>query len=172
MVSLILISIVLIGISIRDFAAREIEVYYFLLMAITVIVFCMVRTDVVTMIQNVLVNCIQLVLLLGCLIGYYQFRYGKADSNFFNTRLGIGDLLFWIVTTPLFAPVNFILWMVVSLLFSLVVHSCVVLVSGKKHSTVPLAGLQAIILIIVLMIDQFVLYFGLLENPLFLPALN
>lgn len=172
MISLILLTIVLMAVSFRDFVSRQIEIYYFLLMAIAVIVFCIMRTDTRTMLQNMLVNIVQLVLLIVCLTGYYRLKNGKAAGTFFNTKLGIGDLLFWIITTPLFAPLNFIIWMVVSLLFSLIVHGCVLVLSRKKPSTVPLAGLQAVILIIVLTLDQFVFFFDLLENPLFSPVLN
>src|SRR5688572_5588767 len=150
MISLLFVTLVLAVMSLRDFVSREIEVYNFLLMAIAVLVFCIQRIDTITLLLNVLINTLQLALLIVCVTGYYRVRKGIAAGTFFSTKLGTGDLLFWMLSTPLFTPVNFILWMVYSLLFSLVAYGCVMLVSGKRQLTVPLAGLQAVMLIIVL----------------------
>jgi hypothetical protein len=171
MISLLLVIVVLAVMSLRDFISREIEVYYFLLMAVAVPVYCLQRTNAATFLVNVLVNMLQLVLLIVCVTVYYRVRNGIGAGNFFSTKLGTGDLLFWILSTPLFTPVNFILWMVCSLLFSLVVYGCMLLVSTKRLATVPLAGLQAVMLIIVLILDQCVCNYNLLEYPLFSPVL-
>jgi hypothetical protein len=170
MISLLFVAGVLVVISLRDFVSREVEVCYFLLMAIAVLVFCMQRTGAITLLQNMLLNTLQLTLLIACLTGYYRIRNGIAAGTFFSTKLGTGDLLFWLVSTPLFNPVNFLLWMVASLLFSLVAHWFVLLVSGKKQLTVPLAGLQAVALIVILILNQCVFNYNLLEYPLLSPG--
>ena len=164
--SLLFVVVVLAVMSFRDLVSREIEVYYFLLMAVAVLVFCIERTNAGTLLQNILLNSLQLALLIACLTGYYRVRSGSSVRNFFSTKLGVGDLLFWIICTPLFTPVNFLLWMVLSLLFSLVASACMLLVSRKNRLTVPLAGIQAVTLIIVLVLNQFVFFYDLLAIPI------
>ncbi|MBO9620532.1 MAG: hypothetical protein J7539_16025 [Niabella sp.] len=167
--SFILLSGVLLLIAISDIRRRQIALYYFGLLGIAVAGFALLRADGLLLMKNMLINSLLLSLMLGGLYFFYRMKYGKDRSQLF-TKLGTGDLLFWLLLTPLFAPVNFLNWMIgsftVCLLLTLALH-----MGSHKTQTIPLAGYQAIVLIIILCINQYWLRYNLFEENLFLPAL-
>lgn len=78
----------------------------------------------------------------------------KRMVNPFENHIGIGDLLFFIVATLSFQFGWFIIFMIGSLLFSLLAVPFVFLTQGKDRH-IPLAGLQSIFLSFSLIIRQF-----------------
>lgn len=86
------------------------------------------------------------VLILSCILSI-SFLYVrlKMKVSFFKSAFGIGDLFFFLILTVAFPTVAFIVILVFSLIFSLVLHLFV----SKKEQTVPLAGYSALFLILV-----------------------
>ncbi|PCH68434.1 MAG: hypothetical protein COC06_09555 [Bacteroidales bacterium] len=94
---------------------------------------------------NWALNVLILFSLLVCLVLYIFVRFGRANTNLL-TYLGLGDVLFFCVLSICFSPFNFILFVIASLLFSLIIS----LLMPLKKKTVPLAGLQSFSLILFL----------------------
>ena len=76
---------------------------------------------------------------------YYSFKEKKV-VNPIDTRIGLGDILFFLAITPLFSLKSYILFFIIGMLFSLIIH--VVINAIKPQKTVPLAGYLALILVI------------------------
>ena len=87
----------------------------------------------------ILTNTAVNVLLIGLILGT-AFVYSKIimKRQFVNESIGIGDILLFIFLCCTFSPLPFIILLVFSLMFSLVVH--VYLRNRSAHTTVPLAG--------------------------------
>jgi hypothetical protein len=81
---------------------------------------------------------------------YVLLRY--KSTQLFRHYLGLGDILYWVVIAWFFSPLNFILYHLVSLTFSIFVYA-ILLKSEKK--TVPLAGLQSLVLIVFTFLSWF-----------------
>lgn len=76
---------------------------------------------------------------------YYSFKE-KTVVNPIDTFIGLGDIAFFMALTPLFDLKSFILFFILGLLFSLVIHGVSLLF--KKIKTIPLAGYLALFLMI------------------------
>lgn len=76
----------------------------------------------------------------------YFSAKAKQVVNPIDSMIGLGDIVFFLALTPLFDLKSYILFFVLGLVFSLVLHLIVNAVY-KKVKTVPLAGYMAVFLI-------------------------
>lgn len=78
---------------------------------------------------------------LGAL-SYFMIKY-KAGHKRFIKSVGLGDIIFLYALTLLFEPESFIVFLILSLLFSLVWYGFSVMISGSKK-TIPLVATIAL----------------------------
>lgn len=98
--------------------------------------------------QFFLTTIINLVII--CAIVFILFIYSKVMlKKTFKSTFGLGDFLFFIVLSIGFPTATFLVLFSFSLLFSLLLY--VMFKKRLMHKTVPLAGLQALFLIIIFM---------------------
>ncbi len=71
--------------------------------------------------------------------------------NPFSHYFGLGDLMFFLAVTPLFLPYNYILFFILSMLFSLALQQ--VFKKYMVQNTVPLAGFSALLLLLLIVKD-------------------
>lgn len=173
LLSLILLTAVFAAMAVRDFRLRAIEGYYYLLLAATVIFYAVLRAPASLLVSNLLINGCILLLLMAGLSAYFKIRNGISLRALFMTKLGMGDLLFWVVTAPLFAPLHFISWMIGSLCTILIVYGIWHVAGSRQQApvTVPLAGMQALLLGLLLILNQWVFNYNFFEGPLILSAI-
>ncbi|MCG8577752.1 MAG: hypothetical protein MI810_22920 [Flavobacteriales bacterium] len=82
---------------------------------------------------------------MSCLFLYISLKEGRF-INLFKAHFGIGDLLFFLATVPLFKTENYVLFFISGLLISALVHA---LISIKKEGvTIPLAGYLALYILL------------------------
>lgn len=94
-----------------------------------------------------------LLLTLFILFIYMSIK-NKKMLNPFQNHFGLGDLLFYIAISPLFVFRNYILFFILSLLFSLIMF---LIFRGKmKEKNIPLAGFASLLLIFFLVKDYFI----------------
>ncbi len=88
----------------------------------------------------------------------YLFSWVKFKQriNIFSSVFGLGDLLFLIMILPVFSPLNFILFFIVSLVFTLLVFVALKEFNLLKIKKVPLAGLQSLFLFLVILSQIFI----------------
>lgn len=77
----------------------------------------------------------------------------KKIINPFQTYFGIGDFLFYIAVAPLFLTFNFILYFILSMLFSIIMF--LLLRKKMKEETIPLAGFASLLLLALIASDMF-----------------
>lgn len=103
--------------------------------------------------RNSLLNISFIVLQLLVLTAYISIK-NKKIINVINSYLGLGDVLFFVVVSVAFSWVNFILFYVMSLLFTLsgfIVYNMLV---KKVNKEIPLAGAMAMVIIILIVVNQ------------------
>lgn len=62
----------------------------------------------------------------------------KQLVNIFKSYLGLGDVLFFVVATPLFSFRNYMIYFISGMIFSIVFH--LLFNRFQNHKTIPLAG--------------------------------
>ena len=95
---------------------------------------------------RLLLNNLFILFQLIILYGYLIIRYRKLKLHLLQF-LGLGDILFWIAITPLFAFPEFLIFFVISILLSLVIFIGYRVVSKDNKILIPLAGFQSLVLI-------------------------
>jgi len=91
-------------------------------------------------------------------IGIVAYLYMKRvrDIRIIGKYIGLGDISFLIVLCICFSPANFILFLLVALLSSLLIHSIENLSKNATQKTIPLAGILSASLAVVLIIESVV----------------
>ncbi|MCF3107880.1 hypothetical protein LL912_03730 [Niabella sp. CC-SYL272] len=172
--SLVSLIVVLAAMAVRDFRFRAIEGYYYLLLAAAVVFYATMKVAVAVPVSNLMMNACLLLLLMYGLWAYFKIRSGISLQELFRSKLGMGDLLFWVATAPLFAPLHFIAWMIGSLCIILIAYG-VWHVAGSRQqaqATIPLAGMQAVLLALLLILNQGVLHYNFFEDSIILSAIQ
>lgn len=76
---------------------------------------------------------------------YVYRRYGSWDV--FDSYLGLGDVLIWGVFVWGFSPLNFVVFFIGGLIFSLIAYGFFWM---RRGATIPLAGLQGLFYVMLL----------------------
>ena len=109
----------------------------------------MQQTQIV-FVSSIVMNITFIALVFGVLCLYAKII---LQNNIFQV-FGMGDLLFFILFEVSLPLVSFLMVFIFSLLFSLLIF---ILVKRKlKDKTVPLAGLQSLFLILVLLVNKLI----------------
>lgn len=82
---------------------------------------------------------------------YLSVRNGEL-TNFLKGYFSLGDVLFLIAVIPLFSFTQYILFFVISTLFTLVAH--VIVLQFDKRKTIPYAGYASVPVILILIQPQ------------------
>ena len=118
---------------------------HFLLPAAIFILSCLlVEVNVETIGMIIAYNCLFLSLTFGLMFLYISFK-NKSFLNPFKNYFGLGDLLILVAVAPLFLLQQYILFFIVSMIFSILLHLS--LLRFLKEKTVPLAGYISLLLI-------------------------
>jgi hypothetical protein len=134
--------ICLLVIAYQDLASRSIQWIYFPLLTSAGILlgFSGLHSSQLFL-QYTACNLGFLLLQFLLLKAWFVLRYGRARSAL-GKKIGAGDILFLVAACTFFSPLNFILFYISSLLFSVGIYKTV-LKRNAPHN-VPLAGLQAL----------------------------
>ncbi|MGN7787298.1 prepilin peptidase [Niabella sp. 22666] len=150
--ALIITCIILLAIAYTDFKERAVPVYLFIGLLVICFITTVLQTDMATAFLQLAINTGLIMLLLVALLIYYRLRQSSL-KEVINQKLGIGDMAFWIAIAPLFSVVNFMLFFISSLLVVLLIM--IVRIALKKRvALIPLAGYQAAVLVVIIIINR------------------
>ncbi len=162
----IVLLIVLLIILYQDFRFQAVS-WIFFLIGFVLTMWISVKVDYLPDIfLNVVINTL-FVLFQLCIIYLFTWIKYKQRKNIFKSVFGFGDLLFLIMIIPLFSPLNFIVFFIASIIFSLLVYSIINWLRIYKKQRVPLAGLQSLFLLVVI-ISQIFIKFSLYNDYIIL----
>ena len=88
------------------------------------------------------------------LLWIYFFMKQQEPVNIFKQHLGLGDVLFLLAVGFYFSPLNYVLFYIVSLTLVLVYALVQLYLFKRRKLQIPLAGLQAIFLMPVLVLSE------------------
>lgn len=134
----------------QDFKLREVYlISYILIWGLLTTKFIFLKSIDLGVVK---VNCAILGIVLSSLVFYYLLRYGLNFLERLKTGIGFGDILLLPVLITSFSPFNFVLFLVVSLLISLIYWTVNQLLISKEP-TVPLAGIQTLLLNLIIIME-------------------
>jgi hypothetical protein len=156
--SIALATISLLMIAYQDYRSRAVHWIYFPLLALAGIVLNLTELHSPGRLLgytgfNFVFLCLQFVALKA----WFFIRY-KDRERIIDHKIGAGDLLFLTAACFFFSPLNFIVFYLSSLIFSILVHATKTLSDKPFGRSVPLAGLQATFFILFIYIPLFLNY--------------
>lgn len=108
--------------------------------------------DISRFISIVLLNFMFLLIVTGIV-----YLYSILRKKSLSALIGIGDVIFFVIAAINFAPLFFLLFVIISTFFGLIL----VTFGGKtSNRQIPFAGLMAAVMIISIVLEQFKLYSG------------
>ena len=132
----------LVAISYQDFKERSVSLYLFIFALIFVSFLYYRNTSSFEYFMNAVINLSLVLFIMGILLSYTWFKLKQPLFEVF----GLGDALFFLVLAFGFSTSTFIVLFVSSLIFALTLF---ILTKSKfNDKTVPLAGLQALFLVL------------------------
>ena len=165
-----LLIVILVIILYQDFRFKAVSWIFFPVGFIFTMYHAISLNSSIELLINLSVNVAFLLFQVVIIFLFSWFKY-KKRVNIFKSVFGLGDLLFLVMILPLFSPLNFVLFFLGSIVFSLLVYLGIKSLKLYKSERVPLAGLQSMYLIIVL-ISQFLFKFNLYNDFAIINKLN
>lgn len=138
---------ILVAIAWQDFKERAVYAFFFPIL-IALLVFRAIFLDSFSL-ASCIIN-LGIIALQTSLLYLYLFLKEKVLPALEN-YIGLGDILFFIVLAFVFPPATFLLFQLGSFLITLIF-----VFLFKEQKNIPLAGCQAILLIVAMLLYQFV----------------
>ena len=145
--SLLVVSMLAV-IAYQDFRYREVLVWYFVILFVASLPLVTKAVDFKTLLVNSIVNVCIVTFQLVVLTLYFSLK-NKTVTNIFNNYLGVGDIVFFLVCCVWFSPMNFVCFFLAALVTSLLIQSVL------RFKTIPLAGIMAVMLVLVVGMSTF-----------------
>lgn len=145
----------------QDFRYRGISWYLIPLIFVALIIKGLQVIDWKEQLNYFFMNAGIVLLQIGGASLYFSIR-NKQFINIINQQLGLGDVLILLVLCLSFSPPNFVLFLTIALLTTLLITVSRIVAIGSKYIHIPLAGYLAsyfnILLIIQMILKEFSLY--------------
>jgi len=155
----IIFILLLLFITFQDFRYKAVSWILFPFGFVASITITYFEIPVSELLFNSLINFLFIAFQMAVILVFSWIKFRQL-KNIFSQVFGLGDLLFLIMICPLFSPVNFVFFYILSLAFSLSVYLFLKYFKFYTDSKIPLAGLQSFFLAI-LFISNFFITFSL-----------
>lgn len=133
----------------EDFKGREVRLLWLIALAAGTLCCRLPVEGLASAMNNMLLNMAMLVLLAAGTLLFLRLRHGKV---FPKDYMGSGDVVFLLALTPMFGLREYLLFLITSLIVSLVWWS-VVRAVRKKNLTIPFVGTAGTVLSLYLIIS-------------------
>lgn len=146
---------VLLILAIQDFRLRAVHWTLFPILLMLFIADSLSQVELKDYISGIAINLL-LVSAQGVILFVYYSAQGKKLKHILTSILGLGDILFIIIMAFAFSWTSFIFYYIAGLIFALSLWVVRLFVSGHRPQLVPLAGLLAVYMILVIITGAFV----------------
>ncbi|OWK68717.1 hypothetical protein [Pedobacter sp. AJM] len=143
---------VLSGMAFQDFRYRGIYWWMFPLLAMLLIGCVLQWISLEVMVCSVIKSCVFLTVQLVILTAYLSLKQ-KRLVNILTGFFGLGDLLFLIVLSTRLSFLNYVVFYMASLMLVIGCTAVFIKKSAGQTHKIPLAGYQAIFLMLVILIE-------------------
>ncbi len=144
--------LLLVTVVLQDFKHRLISWPLIPLLLLCFLANGLIKTPMAELLQYTLFNSGFILLQLLVLTFYISIK-NKKFVNIVDSYMGLGDILFFAVITTAFSPVNFILFYLAGLVFTLISHRIYIAINKGGSKEIPLAGTMSLVMIITVLTD-------------------
>ncbi len=150
----IFVCAILVFIAWQDFKFRAVYWWLFVLLLSALAAAKWMQGDWQLLQHDFTINGIFLLAQIMFLHLYFSLKERKL-INLFNGYFGLGDLFFLIAIAAYFSFFNYLLFYLSSLLIVIIFNIALSYTAKTRDQKIPLAGKQAILLCLLLIVDQF-----------------
>lgn len=134
----------------EDFKNRTIHTFLPFLLFICLVAKYYTSANLGNHIQTIGINIVFLIIQILLAMLFFTIKEKKM-VNIFESYLGVGDILFLLSLSPAFSTINFIIFYTISLAIIAILYLVAATTKWvNRNHQIPLAGLQAILFIVVL----------------------
>lgn len=154
MVVLLSISVLLLLVIVyQDFTKREISWFLIPLLFLTFVSNGLLQINLEEFGWYFGINLLQLTLNLIGVTLIISIKE-KRLVNIIDSYIGLGDILFFLLLTTVFSPINFMFFYYGSILISIIIYGSIKLIDKSNKKPAPLAGLMSLMLVITIIAEQ------------------
>lgn len=154
----LLLGIFMCWIIFQDFKSRTLNLYVAIGVFITSFILTLDTYSWNWVVEVMLYNLLLLICFYVLFLLFYYFK-GITVSQVFEDKLGLGDVIFTIAIIPCFITGDFLKFLLLSFLFSIIIYQVLKFSKVFKLATIPLAGNMALFFIL----TQILIKFGIRE---------
>lgn len=103
--------------------------------------------------QNFLLNNLFLGIQLTLLSVYFSLK-NKKVTNILDKQIGLGDILFLLAISVSFSLLNYVVFLLLGLLFTLLAYAVLLTVRKSANKQIPLAGLLSMVFVVCIVLDE------------------
>jgi hypothetical protein len=151
----------------QDFVSRAVSVWCFLLLAICFVYHHISSSSLEQFALNVMVNVGFCVVQFLVLTIYFSIKNSQL-VNITDNMLGLGDMVMLLVLCFVFTPLLFLVFFSTSMIMAVVTG----LYFHRKKQTIPLAGIQSVVLMVWIIIVNFIFSRSLYDDTWIFNALQ
>jgi len=159
----ILMILLLIGTIYQDFKTRSISWYLLAMLAAVFILNALKYHETNVMIRYVFYNIGITTIMLAAVSVYFKLKY-RQGLNLINKQLGFGDILILYILCLGFSPLNFVAFLLMAFLLTLIIHITGSIITRRKSRTIPLAGYLSVFYLSISLIAWFINGFDLIGD--------
>ena len=150
----------------QDYSGRAVSWPAFPVLALLLTLKSMMKLPMDDLMTGVFINITFIALQMGILMLYFSIKKSKL-TGIIGPYLGWGDVLFLLCAAFAFSLLNFIVFYVAGLALALILAALQALTRTKRWDNIPLAGIQALLMAIILLTDHFLSEMDLFQGNLF-----
>ncbi len=150
-----LIILVLLIIAYQDFKEKLISLVLVIGLGLLSSIYSIMNVEIELFLENTLLNFAIIGFVSFVLLSYFKF-IKRSSLVELKESFGLGDLLFIFCISLLFSPIYFIVFNVLGFIAGLIYYALNRLLSKSKNQLIPLAGIMAILLAILHLLNYFV----------------
>ncbi|KAA3641108.1 MAG: hypothetical protein DWQ02_01060 [Bacteroidetes bacterium] len=147
----------LLGLAFQDFKSRKIDLWLLIVMGFLVLICAGLNNDLKTTLTQTGINLGFLAIQLLLVSLYFSMKAG-GFVNIADKYLGWGDIVFLVLITPLFSPLNFLYYYSAALFITLTFSFIYFMISPKPDKKIPLISGLSLTLVLVLVLSKFLSY--------------
>lgn len=153
LLSILMISLLAI-LTYQDFKSKQISWFLIPLLFIGFVTIALLRVQAAELLTWFGVNLLIVLLNLVGVTIIISIKERKV-TNIIDSYLGLGDVLFFVVLTVVFSPLNFMIFFLGSILITTLVYGGFILFNKNKRTLIPLAGTMSLLLVAAFFIEHF-----------------
>lgn len=145
----------ILGIIIQDFRSRMVYIFWFPVLIVSFLtIHFQNELPFPILKKSILYNLLFLVVQFLLVTAYFSLKE-KNWINITRDLLGLGDVFFIVSVAFYFSFINFFLFYLSSLIYAIIAWTLWLLITKKKDMRIPLAGLQGVFFIFLVLGDWF-----------------